>query len=153
MSTSKVDAQTMVKLHGVNILAPLLNSKPSDAAMVAINRYKSALIFYKTENNYFYADYCNGRGWEKQRKQSLEKLTANLAACSFVLLEIGALETVLGSYEVQIERRQVLEIKSKVDSQFARVSTRREFEKNKDGYWQGQYDCLEIVQHIIQKFI
>lgn len=153
MSTSKVNAEAMVKLHGPNTIARLLLLKPSDASLVAVNRYKSALIFYKSENNYFYADYCNGRGWEKQRKQSLATLTENLAACSFVLVESCALDAVLNGFEVQLERKQILEIKSIIDAQFARVDARRLHEKNKHGYWQGHYDCLEILQHVVRKYI
>lgn len=153
MSTSKVNAEAMVKLHGPKTIARLLLLKPSDASLVAVNRYKSALIFYKSENNYFYADYCNGRGWEKQRKQSLAKLTENLAACSFVLVESCALDAVLNGHEVQLERNQILEIKSVIDTQFARVDSRRLYEKDKDGYWQGQYDLLEILQLVVQKYI
>lgn len=97
-------------------------------------------------------DYSNGYGWEKQVKKTEAQLIQNLAACSFILIDLPTLEAALQGCVIERERRLILNIKSKVDAQFARVDARRNAEDN-DSYWQGHYDAYEIVQNMIQKII
>lgn len=153
MNTLVKNAEIAVKLHPAITIKTMLGIKPCDASLVAVNQYKSALIFYKTDGKHFYADYGNGRGWEKVRHKTQDGLASDLAACAFVLCDVAALEAALPvsmGAEV-VNPMQVL--KARIDAQFTRVDGRREHEKDKAGYWQGQYDAYEIVQHMVREFI
>lgn len=147
-----MSAGTAIQLHGASTIAKLLEDKPSDASLAAVSKYKAVLLFYKFEGGFFYVDYSNGYGWEKQVKKTEAQLIQNLAACSFILIDLPTLEAALQGCVIERERRLILNIKSKVDAQFARVDARRNAEDN-DSYWQGHYDTYEIVQNMIQKII
>lgn len=153
MSTLVKNAEIAVKLHPANMIKTMLSIKPCDAILVAVNQYKSALIFYKTDGKYFYADYGNGRGWEKVRHKTQDGLTSDLAACAFVLCDLAALEAALPDSMGTEVINPMKVLKARIDAQFTRVDGRREHEKNKEGYWQGQYDAYEIVQHMVKELL
>ncbi len=152
MSTLANSTDVVIKLHGAAAIKEMLKQKPLDATLIAINQYKYVSIFYKKENDRFYADYTNGKGWEKSTCQhDQQELIQDLASYSFILADIAALEAALADSVGEQVGNPIKTLKSQVDAQFIRVGLRREHETNKDGYWRGQYDAYEIVQHMIRK--
>lgn len=154
MSTLARSTDIVIKLHGTAAIKKMLEQKPFDATLIAINQYKYVSIFYKKENDRFYADYANGKGWEKRTcQQSEQELIQDLASCSFILADMAVLEAALADCVCE-QVNPIKTLKSQVDAQFARVSSRREHEgADKAGYWQGHYDAYEIVQHMMRPFI
>lgn len=152
MNTLQSNPEIVIELHGACTIKTILKAKPADASLVAINQYKSASIFYKSEDGFYFADYTNGRGWEGVCQRCEKELIQDLAAHAFILVDVAALELALQAYPDEVMENPMTVLKARVDAQFTRVSARREHEKNKDSYWQGHYDAYEIVQHMIRQF-
>lgn len=161
MKVSKQSAETILKIHGPEKLQPILKAKPEGARFIAISRYKCASIFYKNELGRFYADYRNGRNWEEVRQVNVRELTADLIGLDMVLCVIEDLECLIASlvalqpepiqvFEEIANEDPLLELKSRVDSQFSRIGLRCNAEGDASGYWQGQYDAYETVQSMIR---
>lgn len=147
------NTEIVISLHSTATIKALLNAKPTDASLIAVNQFKSASIFYKIENGVIYADYTNGKGWEKVCQDNVQELIKDLATYHFILTDLESLKTALEAHTGDESVDSMILLKSRVDAQFQRVDARREYEQQKDGYWQGHYDAYEIVQNMIRQFI
>ena len=139
----------VLKLHSADALLMMIKSRPVDATLVAVNQFKCASIFYKTNGKGLIdVDFNNGRGWESTRHRSVENLFDVLSAGGFVLGDLALLEIKLKEIGASETNNPLIELKQRVDAQFVRVDGRRQAEGNQ-GYWQGHYDAYEIVKHMI----
>lgn len=156
MDTLKQSAKTIATLHDHGKLKALMKTRPEGTRYVAVNRHKCALIFYKNALGVFYADYGNKRGWEAVRQVCLRELIEDLRAVSFILCEADDLDQCLAeakTSEEPVEIDAMVLLNSQVDSQVSRIALRRDAEGDATGYWQGQYDCIEIVQGMIRNYL
>ncbi len=153
MNTSKQTAKTVINLHGANALNGMFKKRPSDSRYMAISKNKCASIFYKNVQGVLYADYRNGKGWEKAQQISVGDLEKDLHGVSFMLCELDDLEAELSNHpldELQCNGGPLVELKGRIDAQFARVSLRRDAEGDPNGYWAGSHEAYEIVLNMIR---
>lgn len=144
-------ATTVMQLYSTEELNVLMANRPKDAQIIAISKNKCTSIFYKNVGGEYFADYRNGKGWEKTRQRSRKELNDDLRCISLVPIEIEDLARAIEHLSgVELEPKdKILYLKSRVDSQMVRVDMRRDHEDT--GYWRGQHDAYEIVQHMIRE--
>lgn len=131
----------------------MLKQRQSNARYIAISKHKCASIFYRNELGVWYADYRNGKGWEKTQQISESDLQKDLKAISFMLCELVDLEAELSNHpldELQCNGGPLVELKGRIDTQLARVSLRRDAEGDPNGYWAGSHEAYEIVLNMIR---
>lgn len=144
----------VLKLHNADALLTMIKAKPVDASLIAVNQFKCASIFYKTDSKgLMHADYSNGRGWEPIRQRQVEHLVDVLKMGSFVLADLALLESGLRELGAKDTDNPMILLKQRVDAQFMRIDCRREVDGDCNGYWNGQYEAYETVQLMIREYI
>lgn len=145
-------AKLIIQIHGAGPMKEMLQKKPEESRYIAISKDKLASIFYKNIRGTFYMNSLNGLGWEIVRQKSEKELIKSLWGISFLMADIGTLESILSSMPIVLDEPvAMVKFESKVNAQFARITMRRDYDGDKSGYWQGQYDAFEIVQSMMRE--
>lgn len=98
-------------------------------------------------------DSLRGHGWELSRQKSEKQLIKELRNISMLFTDLASLEEALSkeAFEDLDDATPMSLLKNRVDSQISRVALRRDHDSEKNGYWQGQYEAYETVQHMIRE--
>ena len=153
MSTLNSMAKLMIQIHGAKAMSLLVKQKPSDARYIAVSKDKLASIFYKNVRGVFYMDSLRGMGWELVRQKSEKELIKDLGNISMLFTDIDSLNELLRGEDLEelADATAMSLLKNRVDSQIARVALRRDHDGEPNGYWQGQYEAYETVQHMMRE--
>lgn len=146
--------KAIIGIHGADKIHALLKNIPHKSTMVAVNRHKLGLIFYRPlANGRGYEANYQRRSWQKAKAKTRTELEEMLLDCHFILVDIAVLQKELELNGLSDEPIPVLlrldhEIGAMVDT----LEMRKSSEVKTAEYWQGQIDMIEMIQHKIRAF-